>query len=282
MVDGVVGKRRVSHAVGSTEKHLERNVGYKLPHLPEPLPRILVEEAHGHIEGSSTPALKSPGIGIGVAGLLGNGEQIGGPHTGSEERLMGVTPGRVHDKTSLVGADGLGEAFGAIVEDNVPPALRAGCRCVDSFPLEIVELGDLDLAPEFGLTNLALDLATVDGKLSEISEELLGSVLGANEVEEGGRVIDKGGPALAFHEGVVCEELEQEGDVGLHATDTELDQRAEHLSAYDLICGSTARALDQHAVVVGCDDGTCKSISTVQTDLGNKVSKGHPQGCQSA
>src|ERR1041384_1975284 len=38
VLDGIVGKRRVGDAVGTTQEHLERNVGHQLPHLPEAVP----------------------------------------------------------------------------------------------------------------------------------------------------------------------------------------------------------------------------------------------------
>lgn len=34
---------------------------------------------------------------------------------------MGVTPGGVHDERAGVSADGLGEGFGALLNDDVPP-----------------------------------------------------------------------------------------------------------------------------------------------------------------
>ena len=83
--DGVIGKRRVRNTVGSTKKHLERNVGHQLAHLPQTLPRILVEETHGNIKGSTAPALQSPSIGVGVAGLFGDVEQVDCSHTSGEE-----------------------------------------------------------------------------------------------------------------------------------------------------------------------------------------------------
>ena len=61
------------------------------------------------------------------------------------------------------------------------------------------------------------------------------------------------------------QKAQQEGDVGLDTTDTELDERTQHLSADNLVCGATARALDQHGVVVGGDDGTGETVTSVET-----------------
>ena len=263
--DGVVRKRGVRNTVGSAEKHLEGNVGYELAHLPQAVPRIFVQEAHGNIEGSATPALQGPGVGVSVGGLLGDVEQVDGSHTGSEERLMGVTPGGVHNETALVLADGLREALRTLLEEDVPPALLAWLGSVDLVTSLIGEDRDGDLALELRLANLALDLTAVDSEVTKVRKQLLGTVLGADKIEKRRCVVDEGGPALAVNEDRVCEELDQERNVGLDTTDTELDQCTKHLSASDLVCRTTACALDQHGIVVRSDDSTCETVSSLIT-----------------
>ena len=265
VVDGIVRERRVGNTVGSTEKHLERNVGYELPHLPQPVPGILVEEAHGHVEGGSTPALERPGVGVGVAGLLGDAQEINSADAGGEERLVSIAPCGVHDQCTLVCADRLGEGLRALLDEDVTPALGGGGRRIDLVAVLVDDVGNPDLALELGLADLSLDLAAVDSKLTEVGEQLLGTVLGTDEVEKGGGVVDEGGPALSVDEGRVCEKLEKEGNVGLYTTDTELDEGTKHLSSNNLVCGATARALDQHGVVVGGDDGTGETVTSVET-----------------
>lgn len=85
VVNSVVRKRRVRNTIGATEKHLEGNVRYKLSHLPEAVPRILVEEAHGDIEGGATPALKTVKVGKSMTGLLRDVEEINCADTGGQE-----------------------------------------------------------------------------------------------------------------------------------------------------------------------------------------------------
>ena len=70
---------------------------------------------------------------------------------------------------------------------------------------------------------MALDAASIDCELAQIIEQLAGSVLAANEVEQGGSVINEGRPAVALDERGMGQERPQEGDVGLDATDPELD-----------------------------------------------------------
>ena len=85
MFNGIVRKRRVSNAVGTTEKHLERNVGNELAHAAKTVPWVFVQEAHGNVKGGTTPALEGVEVGKSVASLLGNCQEIDGTNTSSQE-----------------------------------------------------------------------------------------------------------------------------------------------------------------------------------------------------
>lgn len=135
---------------------------------------------------------------------------------------MGITPCGVHDQASLVGTNSLCESLRTVLENDIPPTFGARGGCVDLLAAVVVNGRDGDNALELGLADLALDLATIDSEVTKVCEELLSTVLGADQVEESGCVVDEGCPALSVNEGGVSEELDQEGDVGLDATDTEL------------------------------------------------------------
>lgn len=251
VVDGVVRQRGVGNAVGATEKHLEGDVGDELSHLAESVPGVLVEESHGDVEGSTTPALKRVEVGKGMASLLGDVQEIDGTDTGSQERLVGVTPGGIHEKSTLVLADSLGEGLGALLKDDVSPSLLVRVASIDLLASRVDELRDSDLTLELGLANLALDAAAVDGNVAEVGQQLLGTVLAANEVEELRSVVDEGGPAVSIDESGVGKKGSQEGDVGLDTSDTELNQGSQRLSASNFVCAGMCGQLGKHAVVVG-------------------------------
>lgn len=97
----------------------------------EPVPGVLVEEAHGDVKGRASPTLERIGVLERVARLLGNVGHVDRPEPGRKQRLVGVTPGRVHDQAAGVSPDGLGEGLGALVDDNVAPAGEAGLAGVD-------------------------------------------------------------------------------------------------------------------------------------------------------
>ena len=205
VVDGIIRQRRVRNTVGTTQQHLERDVRDELPHLAQPVPRILIEEAHSDIKGRATPALERVQVSVCMAGLLGDVEQVNSADTGSEQRLMGVTPGGVHEETSLVRANGLGEGLGTLLDEDLAPTLGGRLGDVDLLAGTVQEVGHDDLTLELGLADLALDAGAVDGDVAEVGEQLLGTVLGANQIEELGSVINEGSPAVAVDEGGVGE-----------------------------------------------------------------------------
>lgn len=81
---------------------------------------------------------------------------------------------------------------------------------------------------------MALDRASVDDKITQVGKQLLGTVLGDDELEEVGGIVDElyvrytsalsssdpvrwtySRPGLAGDEDVVCQKAEKEGNVGL-------------------------------------------------------------------
>ncbi len=58
MLDHVVGIILVANAIGATQKHLQKQVGRALAHQIKPLPRILGQKPHRHVEGRPTPAFQ--------------------------------------------------------------------------------------------------------------------------------------------------------------------------------------------------------------------------------
>lgn len=98
VVDGIVGVRGVTDSVGPSDQSLQRNVGNQLSQSPQSNPRVLVEESHRDIKGGTTPTLERIGVLKGMGSLSGNVGHVNGSHTGSKERLVGVSPRSVHDK----------------------------------------------------------------------------------------------------------------------------------------------------------------------------------------
>ena len=146
---------------------------------------------------------------------------------------------------------------------------------------------------------MALDRAAVDGEVAEVSEQLLRAVLALDELEEVGRVVDEllfgdeyetsigkanthGSPGLATNEDIVRQQTEQEGDVGLayirkcsqtqthpthlDTTNTELDERTQHLPTRHFVRRAADRALDEQTVVVRRDLRASEAGARIETD----------------
>lgn len=285
VVNGIVRVRSVTDSVGTSDQSLQRNVGDQLPQSPQPDPRVLVEEPHRDIKGGTTPTLERVGVLEGVRSLSGDVGHVNGSHTGSKERLVGVSPCSVHDKlypnqdyalcdanvinlthTTLVVPDSLGEGLGTLFDDNVPPTGQARLASVNRFTLSVHNRGDHSFSLKTGLAHLALDGRSVNGKVTEVGEKLLGSILRVNKLEEFGGVIDEGGPSLTRLEDFVSEKTDQEGNVGFDTSNTELDQRTEHLPPSNLISSTANGTLDKQRIVMRSDLRTSITRARVQSD----------------
>lgn len=91
--------------------------------------------------------------------------------------------------------------------------------------------GDVRSA-EGGGAGLACDFGVaVDDGLAEIGEEFGGAVAAGGEFEESGSLFEEAGGDIAVLEGVVVDDIFEEGDVGLDAPDAELTQGPIHALA---------------------------------------------------
>ncbi|KAI6766708.1 hypothetical protein HG531_011930 [Fusarium graminearum] len=117
----------------------------KLSHLAKSVPRILIEESHSNIESGASPALKRVEVGKSMAGLFGDAKQVDCTNTSSQN---------------------FGKSLGSLLEDDVSPSLGARLGGINLLSGRVDELGNLDLALELGLTDLALDAAAVDGNVT--------------------------------------------------------------------------------------------------------------------
>lgn len=260
-----------------------------------------MQEAKSHIEGGATPAFKGEGILKGVAGLLGDVENVDGAQTGGEERLVGITPSCVHDQTAWVFSDSFGECSRTLIsvrydcvsqtedtvrkadsstnllQDNLSPATLArkgGIKLLVAVR-RVGQCSRNDFVSKLWLSDLASDRAAVDGKVGQVGQHLLSSVLAAYEREKRWRVIDKGSPGCASHERRVRQHTEEElkdifsfrlyqdvermthRNVGLDTADAELNKSSQHLSPGHFEGSSATSDLDQQTVIVGLhQDGT--------------------------
>ena len=88
-VHHVVGIVLVAQQVLAAQQHLQLGIGHMLAQLAQPLPGILVQEAHAAVKGGAAPALQGP-VADAVQDLAG-GQHILQAHAGGSLGLMRVT-----------------------------------------------------------------------------------------------------------------------------------------------------------------------------------------------
>jgi hypothetical protein len=113
---------------------------------------------------------------------------------------MSITPSCIHEKAALILADGLSKGFWAFLNNDVSPTLLAGHRSVNLLSSLIKEFWHDNFTLELWLSNLPLDATSVDGKISQVGQQFLGTVLAADKIEQLRGIIDEGCPAAAINE----------------------------------------------------------------------------------
>ena len=58
----IIGIGSVTDGIGTSQKHLERNVGNQFAHFGQSFPWIFMKESHSHIKSGASPIFKSKKI----------------------------------------------------------------------------------------------------------------------------------------------------------------------------------------------------------------------------
>ena len=106
----------------------------------------------------------------------------------------------------------------------------------------------------------------VYGDFGKVGERAGGAVAAAGELEEGGLGIDELGVCLAGAEGVIRDDVFEEGDVGFHAADAELAEGAVHALAGGGEAAAGGGELHEHGIVVWRDDRAGIAGSGIEAD----------------
>ncbi len=105
---------------------LERYVRHQAPHLLQPLPRALVQESHGDVEGGAAPVLQRVERAEVVRQEGADLEHVIGPHPGGQQRLVGVAKSCVRQQEALGVKNSLGEALRTVLKKHVPQSRGRG------------------------------------------------------------------------------------------------------------------------------------------------------------
>ena len=128
--DDVVGIVGVPDRIGAAEEHLETHIGNAGAQLTKPFPRILVEEAHGGVEGRAAPHFEGEQTSFGITEPMRQGISAGqhvvAANARGHQRLVRVTERRIGHQQTLLLQRPLGEFPGSQFEQQIPRTLRQG------------------------------------------------------------------------------------------------------------------------------------------------------------
>jgi hypothetical protein len=109
--------------------------------------------------------------------LLGNVQDIHGPNSRSQQRLVGITPRRVHDQATVVFSNSFCEGLGTLILNDISPALLTRLGNIKLVPFIVSQHRQDDIALEFWFANLSLDAAAVDGDVAKVTQQFLRPIL---------------------------------------------------------------------------------------------------------
>ena len=236
---GVVG---VTHGIRTSEEHLEADVRDLLSQLPQALPGVFVEEAHGGVEGSTSPHFQRKQAALGITHTarqgVGAGEHIEAPHACGHERLVSVAEGRVGNEQSLLLESPFGKLLRPEFEEKVSGTLGKGCGQIG--------LGQRGWVEGLGRpVPLGMRVAVDDDVAQEI-KQFGGPVFAAAEGEEFGRGVDQRRRGLSAAELRMKNDVFEEGNIGFDPADPEFRESPVHAIHGDLVGLPGRDHLDQH------------------------------------
>jgi len=201
----IVGVIGVTDAIGAAQQHLGQDFGRLLAHERQPLPRVLVEKAHGDVEGRAAPAFEREQLRQPVSVGRRSARDVVGAHARGEQRLMRVAHGRVGDEDSAFGLHPLGEAFR-------PQPLQ---RLAGSLDGGLVERGRFGRAQvRRRLRPPACFRMRVDRDVGDIGEQLGCRVLALAGGEEFRGLVDEAGGVALIAEFRMVEHCFEKGEIG--------------------------------------------------------------------
>ena len=103
----------VAHRVGGAQQHLEQDVGCGFAQARQSLPRVLLQEAQGHVKGGAAPAFHREQLRQHAGVVRRNIDHVVGAHASGKQRLVGVAHGGVGQQHLRLGLHPVCELAGA-------------------------------------------------------------------------------------------------------------------------------------------------------------------------
>ena len=255
--DHIVGIVGVANAVGAAQKHLQKQVRRALAHQRQPFPRIFRQEAHRDVKRRAAPAFERQELRQRARIDAGDPGDVLRAHPRRQKRLVRVTHRRVGDEHAILLPHPACELVRADRVETLFRAIRH--RCVD---IGYARGGRLRIGQR---TSARLGMA-IDGDVGQIVEQLGRAVAPLDLREQLRRLVDEPRRVAVVAELRMANDRLEEGQVGRHAADTELAQRAIHPADRLFRRGSPGGHLFQKRIVEAGDHRTGIGSAAVEAD----------------
>ena len=239
-VADLVRVRGVADGVAPAQEHLDVDVGHGLAQQIQAHPRVLVEKAHGHVEGRATPCLYRVEIRGEPGDVLRRGDQRGPAHAGGQQRLVGIAERGVRQREGALVTHALRELLRAQVQQEIPGAARQVRAAVRA-------LRQLVKGPDVGR---ALAVRPVDRHFREVVEDAAGLIVSRRRAQQVRVVGNETGIDPPRREVRFAQQHSEEADVRSHAGDVEFVERPDGAGDRLLEVLAAAGHFDQQRVEV--------------------------------
>ena len=255
----VVGVVRIPDPVRGAQQHLLHQVGHRGRQVGEPLPGVLVEESHGHVERGATPGFHREQLRHQLRIVRRDSQHVRRTHAGRHERLVRIAEGRVRDQRNLARLHVLGDRFGTVRVENLAHAFGRGLQ------LDLRRGRLLQCLRHLAAGNLGIP---VHHDLADVMQQLRTVAAVRFHIQQFRRFVDEAGVVITLDETRVRYECIQEREVRFDAAHPELAQPAEHAVRRLRLGNAGRRDLHEQAVVVTADDGAGVSRTGIEADAG--------------
>ena len=246
----VIRVRCVTDAVGRAQQHLEQNVRNRLAQLLQPQPGIFEQEPQGHVKRGAAPHFQRIKTRHLMRHIVGCCQHVIGADARRHQRLMGVAEGGIGEQQAFLVKGPLGEFFRAQLGQQLLRAWRWLRRVVNE--------RSRDSRDRWLGFSLHFRIA-IDDDFAQVRQDFGGAILAHGELEQRRFFRQKRRSNVAFLELRMVDDVLQERDVRLHATDAKLAQSAVHAVAGVGEFPAPGGHLNQQRIVKRCDD--CAAIS---------------------
>ena len=203
--------RGIAHGIAPAQEHLDVLVRHRLAQQIQAHPGILVEEAHGHVIGSTAPCLHGEEIWGQARHGLCRGNQGGAAHAGGKQGLVGIAERRIRDHQRVLGAN----LFRVLLRPELQEVI-AGTARERLFRVELRQL--IKRAQRGGPITIGL----IHGDIRDVVQDTAGLIHRWWRLEQIWVLGNESGIDAGVDEVGFIEQCAQEADIGGHAGYVEL------------------------------------------------------------